>query len=274
MSAFDDLADPLGPPEGDALGAVLTRVRRRRIVRRGTAALIAVVVVVALGVSANAFAPKTGRVHIEGRGTTVSVPRSTTSVPASTSTSTTTTAAASTTSTTPVSTTSTTPVTTPAVAGEVWSGTQLTITPLSLGRVGVGMTLDQAQIAAGLPFDGRADGASYPTGLPSGFPHLFVGDGANSTVACVGAQIGPNTVSPQTVTTPEGFHLGDTVQRLRAIYGGARYSPAPTGGISPRAGYVVSEASGNLAFSVDSTGTRVLGITGGGHDLTPSSCTG
>ena len=46
MSMFDDLSDPLGPPPVDALGAVLVRVRRRRIRNRSGFVVIAVSAVV------------------------------------------------------------------------------------------------------------------------------------------------------------------------------------------------------------------------------------
>lgn len=77
------------------------------------------------------------------------------------------------------------------------------------------------------------------------------------------------------ITTPEGFRLGGTVQQLLAIYGGrAKYSPAPSGGIAARDGYVVEESRGNLAFDVDDATNTIFGIKGGGPDLTPSSCAG
>jgi hypothetical protein len=140
--------------------------------------------------------------------------------------------------------------------------------------VHIGLTLAQAETAAGVPFDGRADGAFYPTSLPAGFPHLFVNLDAANRVSCFGAEIA-GTTTPQVVTTVEGFHLGDTVQQLLAIYGSrAHFMQASAGGISPRAGYVVAEPGGRLAFYVDTTQTRILGIKGGGSDLTPSSCNG
>ena len=137
------------------------------------------------------------------------------------------------------------------------------------------MTLDQAQVAAGLTFDGAADGAFYPTTLPAGFPSLFVNEGPDAKVVCVGAETSDPASNPQDVSTPEGFRLGETVQQLQAIYGSRlRYLPAPHGGISPRAGYVVVETDGNLAFDVDPGNGTIYGIKGGGSDLTPSSCNG
>src|SRR5207302_3643828 len=101
---------------------------------------------------------------------------------------------------------------------------QLTITPRSLGQVTVGMTLDQAQAAAGIAIDGAADTAFYPTALPANFPHLYFNEDPSNTVSCVGAEIADYATNPQTVITPEGFRLGDTVQQLLSIYGSrARY---------------------------------------------------
>lgn len=252
---FDDLADPLGPPTGDALGSVLARARRRRVTRVGSTALIAVVAVAAIAVAANALGSSSKTVHVAG--TTTTSP-------------TTTTAPSSATSATSTSTT-----TQPVASPELWSGLQLTITPKSLGQVTVGMTLDQAQAAAGVAIDGAADSAFFPTTLPADFPHLFFNEDPSNTVSCVGAEIADYATNPQTVVTPEGFRLGDTVQQLLTIYGSrARYSPAPPTGISTRAGYVVTEPDGNLAFYIDETTGRIYGIKGGGADLTPSSCNG
>ena len=258
---FDDLADPLGPPTGDALGRVLTRARRRRATQRTAGALIAVVAVVsvavAVAVAASALDSRSSAVHIAA--TTTTKPTPTTPPPPSSTTSTTTT----TTSTQPVG------------GGELWSGAQLTITPRSLGRVTVGMTFDQAQTASGVAIDGAADGAFFPTALPSGFPHLFFNEHPSNAVSCVGAELADLATIPQTVSTPEGFRLGGTVHQLLAVYGSrATYSDAPPSGISPRAGYVVTEPGGNLAFDVDPTTSRVYGIKGGGTDLTPSACNG
>ena len=272
MNLFDNLDDPLGPPAGDALGAVLARVQRHRVVRRGAFAAIALVVVVGAGISANALAPHKGKVHIAGNGTTVPAPRPTLPVPGSTDSTAPTTTSPTTSTTSPSTTTTTGP--TGQLGPAPWSGPKLTITSSSLGGVGVGMTLEQAQVAAGLTFDGSGDGAYYPTTLPAGFPHLFVRTRPDAKVTCVSAQIA-GVPTPQSVATPEGFRLGDTVQRLLAVYGRPlRFVPAPTTGISPRAGYVLAEPNGNLVFEIDNTKTRIFGIAGGGSDLTPSSCSG
>lgn len=152
----------------------------------------------------------------------------------------------------------------------LWTARRLTITPTSLGGVRVGMTLAEAQAAAGAAFDAAGDGYSYPSTLPAGYPHLYVG---RDPVDCVGAE-GASTA--QAVATPEGFRLGDSVRALLAVYGSrARYVPAPTGGgMTDYAEYIVAEAGGNLVFMVDPAGQRVTGIAGGGSGLDPNSCTG
>jgi len=137
------------------------------------------------------------------------------------------------------------------------------------------MTLAEAQAAAGVRFGGAADGAFYPTTLPAGYPHLFVDLGPNGTVTCIGAQIGDAPTILQNITTSAGVRLGDTASRLLAIYGTvARHLDAPPSGIAPRAGYVVTQPQGNLAFSVRPTGDRITGIYAGDHNLTPSTCNG
>jgi len=260
VNIFDDLGDPSGGPSSrDALERVLARARRRRATRRSAFALVVVGAVAALAVGASALGAGSDAIHVEGTTTTNTAPTSTAPSPSTTSGSTSTTAS------------TTTP---PVVTSERWTDSGLTLTPTSLGSVHIGMTPTQAEAAAGVPFDGHADGAFYPTSLPVGYPHLFVNEDSNNLVSCFGAEIG-DTTTPQVVTTTEGFHLGDTVQRLLAIYGSrAHFVQASAGGISPRAGYVVTEPGGRLAFYVDNSNTRILGIKGGGADLTPSSCNG
>jgi hypothetical protein len=159
----------------------------------------------------------------------------------------------------------------PSTAGQ-WTAPSLTISPEGLGAVQVGMTMTAAQTAAGVAFDGSGDGFYFPTTLPTGYPHDYVGLGGANGVGCVGAD-GPSTT--QTVSTPEGFHLGGTVSQLMAIYGSRlQYAPAPTdGGMTDNAGYIVSESSGNLVFALDSSHTIVNEIAGG-PGITLNSCTG
>ena len=184
----------------------------------------------------------------------------------------------------PATTTTPTPATTPASgsssptestvpSGGLWTSSQLTISPQSLGTVQLGMTLNQAEGAAGLNFDGMGDGMFYPTSLPD---ELYVGLGNDSNVRCVGAAEGQAAGLAPTVSTPEGFHLGDSVQTLLNIYGSrAQYLPAPTtGGIDPVAGYIVAETGGNLFFYVDPTTATVPKIAGGPNVSDSNSCSG
>jgi hypothetical protein len=276
VSQFDHLEDPLGPPSRDAFGTVLARARRRRLLRRATAAGVTVVAVVAIAVSASAQIGS-DKVHVVSPSTS---PAPVTSVPPSTAaTTTTTTVPATTTSTAPAPTT-TTPTTTtppsnaptqsPTDPGATWAASRLTITPQSLGRVRVGMTLNRAQVAAGMTFDGSGDGTFYPTALPRGIS-MFVTLTGQKTVRCVAAQT--DQPPPKTVVTPEGFVLGDSVQKLLAVYGNrATFIPQPAGGgYNPVPGYVVHEGDGDLAFQLDASKNRISGILGGARGLQPSN---
>ena len=160
----------------------------------------------------------------------------------------------------------------PALSVGQWDAPTITITPNSLGAVKTGMTFDQAQNAAGYRFDGQGDGFSYPTTLPNGFSHLYAEVNPGQPVACVGVS-GASTA--QTVTTPGGFVLGQSVTQLKSVYGAQlHFVPAPTtGGMTDYAGYVVTAPTGNLVFMTDPTGASILGIAGG-PNIGPNSCTG
>lgn len=154
----------------------------------------------------------------------------------------------------------------------LWSDQALTISPQGLGAVHIGMTRAQAQDAEGLYFDGFGDGAYYPTELPPGYPHDYV-DAGSGMVICVGAQ--GDGSSAQQVSTLQGVRLGDTVAKMKDVFGSsATYVPAPQGGQAPRDGYVVSSRAGTTVFTPDPAGRTIVGITAGGANLTPSSCTG
>jgi len=273
MNRFDHLRDPLGPPRTAALDRVLTRARKRRVIRHTTVGAIAAVVVVTLAVSAGAVIRKPDSVSVtpSTRPPAPHVPTTTTQLPPTTTAPTSTTTP-KTTSTSPAPTSTTVPVTT-------WSARQLTITAHSLGAVQVGMTLAQAQAAAGYTFDGSGDGAFYSTHVPTGYPHIYVNvdPGANfvpgSNVACVGVELGTADPHVQTIVTPEGVRLGDSVQHLLAVYGSqARFVPNPGSGIAPAAGYVVTQGNEALVFVVYNN--RVVAIMGGSARLTPSDCSG
>jgi hypothetical protein len=168
----------------------------------------------------------------------------------------------------------TTTTTLPAPLPGWWSNRSLAITATSLGGVQVGMTLDQAQWAAGLVFDTQGDGVHYPTTLPKGYADLFVDLGDKGQVRCVGAVGSMNDTD--TITTPEGFRLGDSLGHLKAIYGNRlTHIPNPVTGIEPRDGYVVKEGNSFLVFSY-SKGV-VWGVAAGsegfnGEPITPSNC--
>jgi hypothetical protein len=133
------------------------------------------------------------------------------------------------------------------------------------------MSMDQAQAAAGLTFDGMGDGMYYPTNTPD---HVYAGFFNSPTVSCVGAEVGQSS-GAQTISTPSGFQLGESVQTLLSIYGSrAQYVPAPNGGIRPVAGYIVAGTGGNLFFYIDQTNATVPQIAGGPNVTDGNSCSG
>ena len=152
----------------------------------------------------------------------------------------------------------------------LWADPQIIISPTALGAVHIGMTFEQAQDAAGLGFNGSGDGFFYPTNLPSASGHLYVGVSADQTVRCVGAELS------ESVSTPQGVRIGDSVRKLLATYGSqARFVPSPTdGGMTDYDGYIAMTQAGKLVFMLDRTNSTVTGIAAGGPDLDPNSCTG
>jgi hypothetical protein len=154
-------------------------------------------------------------------------------------------------------------------AGQPWTSGELTITPDSLGAVTIGMAIPQASAAAGEPFVPAGDGAYYPSGgIARGLSVLESGPGG--TVGCVSANI--NGGNPPEVITPQGFPLGGTLARLKAVYGASlRFVPAPISGISPVPGYIVTFPDGNLVFWVSN---GIVDEIAGGPGLLPSvECT-
>jgi len=161
----------------------------------------------------------------------------------------------------------------------------LVITGQSLGAVTIGMTLTEAANAAGVPaFTAIGDGVSVPTtwtNQPTS-TYLYLSHAsytATSPLAftCIGAQLATHpTTASQAVTTPEGLRLGDPAARVRQVYGNlATFVPAPTtGGLSPRAGYVVKAQNYDLVFKLNAAGTQVIGIFAGIAPATPSTCAG
>lgn len=143
-----------------------------------------------------------------------------------------------------------------------WTDSVIVITPKSLGAVRLGMSIPQAEAAAGGAIESVGDGVYRLRGTG-----LYFQPGA-SGVECVGAEADPH----RTVTTPEGVRVGDEAGRVADAYGDrAQYLPAPTGGRTPAEGYVVKAADGTLAFVVHDN--VVIGIHAG-SDVTPSNCGG
>jgi len=112
---FDDLADPLGPPDGDALGTVLAKARHRRVVRRTAAVGVLATALAVGGVAAAVAASSSPSTHVNIAAPTTTTttahhavhhPHSTTTTVSTTTTSTT--ASTSTTTVPPTTTTTTT----------------------------------------------------------------------------------------------------------------------------------------------------------------------
>jgi hypothetical protein len=159
----------------------------------------------------------------------------------------------------------------------------LLITGHSLGNVTVGMTMAQAARAAGVPaFELIGDGVSVPTTPnhlltePDLYLSTWAGTAATPTAfSCVGAALGAGTsVTGQVIMTPDGVHLGDPPSRVTAVYGArAKFVPMPTtGGMDPRAGYIVAEQNYDLVFKLNDQGDKIIAIVGGLAPLTPSEC--
>ena len=145
-----------------------------------------------------------------------------------------------------------------------WTDPVVIITPTSLGAVKIGMSLAEASAAAGIQIQAVGDGVNTVPAQSSG-PELYM------QINCVGASGGTQTHS-QVVETSDGVRLGDSADRIIAVYGDeARYVPAPQGGRTPAAGYIVTFPDGNLAFVVYQN--MITGIHGG-PEVTPSNCGG
>jgi hypothetical protein len=150
---------------------------------------------------------------------------------------------------------------------KAWVSGNLVITQDSLGAVTIGMTIKHASAAAGEPLTPVGDGVYYPRGDESTGLSVQADQG---TVGCVSASAYPGDPVPH-VTTAQGFPLGGTLARLKAVYGtGLRYVPAPAGGIEIRPGYVVSLPGGNLSFSV--SGGIVKNISAGPRVVPSTDC--
>jgi hypothetical protein len=162
-----------------------------------------------------------------------------------------------------------------AASSGLWSNLKLTITSASLGAVDLGMSQDQTDAASGLLLLPSPDEDGYfgsQGQLPTTFANLFL---KGWPVTCVGAGlIYPS--SPQKVVTPTGFVMGQSVDRLRQVYGQrAKYVPPPQPSASAmydNAGYVVAGTDGdNLVFIPNLANTEIVMIIAG-HDIGPNSC--
>jgi hypothetical protein len=152
-------------------------------------------------------------------------------------------------------------------APKAWVSGLLVITQDSLGAVTIGMTLEQASAAAGEPLTPVGDGVYYPRGDESTGLSVQALQGA---ISCVSASAYQGDPMPH-VTTAQGFPLGGTLARLKAVYGaGLHYVPAPAGGIEARPGYVVSLPGGNLSFYV--SGGIVHNISAGPRVVPSTDC--
>jgi hypothetical protein len=156
-----------------------------------------------------------------------------------------------------------------------WTDPVLTINGSSLGAVKIGMTFDEAQQASGVTFDGRGDGAAYSNEMPAGDAHPFINAQGQGPVNCIGA--GGGAGLKQSVVTPEGFRLGDSLAKLKSVYGARLvYLPGPTAhDIYSHDGYVVAVPGGRLGFLADKgiVDEIVSGPSGfDGKPLTPSTC--
>jgi preprotein translocase subunit SecG len=145
-----------------------------------------------------------------------------------------------------------------------WTDPVVVITPTSLGAVKIGMSLTEASAAAGVTIKPVGDGVNSGRGQSNG-PELYM------QIDCVGVSGGTRTYS-QVVETPQGVRLGDSADRITAMYGDrAQYVPQPQGGRTPAEGYVVSFDDGKLAFAVYS---NIIVAIHAGRDVTPSNCGG
>ncbi len=118
-------------------------------------------------------------------------------------------------------------------------------------------------------------------GRASSQPYLYLSNFAGQPAAsvsgdfsCVGATGSQSTEQP--IVTTLRLHLGDPAARVREIYGtAANFVPMPTtGGIDPRAGYVVHQGRFDLVFKLDASQSRIIAIAGGLAPMTPSECGG
>jgi hypothetical protein len=158
-----------------------------------------------------------------------------------------------------------------AASAGLWSDLRLVITPDSLGAVRLGMSLKQAQNAAGLYMQPVGDGLIGAYGLPSNFQYVWL---TGWPVRCLGVTL-RSAPSPQELVTTTGFVLGQSVARLRRLYGTelhyAKGPPSPSG-MTPAAGYLLASGGGDELFFIPGrTGSTITEIQAG-HNLGPNVC--
>jgi hypothetical protein len=111
-----------------------------------------------------------------------------------------------------------------------WTDPIVLITPTSLGAVKIGMSLAEASAAAGVRIEPVGDGVNSALGQGHG-PELYM------QIDCVGASGGAGASMTQVVETPERVRLGDSADRITAVYGDrAQYVPQLSGGRTPAEG--------------------------------------
>ena len=140
-----------------------------------------------------------------------------------------------------------------------WTGSDLTITDHSLGAVTQGMTLAQAEAAAGVNLESEGDGVYHPTNQVTGATHLLITGETCFDASRTGP--GPGTV----VSTPAGVSLGEPMSRVFSVYGRQAQNfmadPAWSGPGNVPAGIMVQFTGGVLLFVGSSS-------DGGGGDIT------
>lgn len=155
--------------------------------------------------------------------------------------------------------------------GGPWNSPELLITPGSLGAVRVGMTFAQAERAAGEALQQVGDGMVYPASPPAHVETLF-GGMSGTRFVCVAA--GTAQGSQQTVVTPQGYQLGDSLGRLRQVYGNSLIPYHTPPGLADFAGFLVHANGGTFVFRLDSSGQHIIAIEAGPAKFNPVSCSG
>jgi hypothetical protein len=155
-----------------------------------------------------------------------------------------------------------------------WTDSKLVISARSLGAVTRGMTLAQAQTAAGTSLSSSGDGIYQPA------DHTLTGATVlqfSYGTTCFDATRS-SSGSGTTVATPAGVRLGDPMNQIAATYGSAAKpftaDPSWTGPGNVPAGIIVQSGDGVLLFvgsSADHRGGNITSIRGADDALLASS---